>query len=212
KIGIDPTDFRKKNLLRRGELVAEGAPPMDADYLEMMDKAAGAINWDGHSSMEPQSRSDSSSLALPAKGRALVLTLRNGNQGGGRAYGMATVAGCGNGTVPHNAPDPGQGIYNLISIIAAKTLELPRSQIIVGEPDTAVSLPFSGVNAQRTTIQLGNAVKNACENLKQELVNVACEIKGGNPSEWRVADGRLWRAEQSFSFGDIAAGIKTLGD
>jgi CO/xanthine dehydrogenase Mo-binding subunit len=212
KMGMDPTDFRKKNVLRRGEFVAEGAPPMDADYLDMMDKAAAAINWDGYSSIEQQGRSESNPLSLAAKGRALVLTLRNGNQGGGRAYAMATVDVRGNVKIHHNAPDPGQGIYNLIAIIAAQTLELPRSQIIVGEPDTAVSLPFSGVNAQRTTIQLGNAVKNACESLKQELVNVAAEIKGGNPSEWRVADGRLWRAEQSFSFGDIAASIKTLGD
>ncbi len=210
KTGIDPTAFRKKNVLRRGEFVAEGAPPMDADYLEMMDKAAAAINWDGRSSVERRDGSDSSSSI--AKGRALVLTLRNGNQGGGRAYAMATVDVRGNVKIHHNAPDPGQGIYNLISIIAAQTLELPRSQIIVGEPDTAVSLPFSGVNAQRTTIQLGNAVKNACENLKRELVNVACETKGGNPGEWTVARGRLWRAEQSFSFGDIAAAIKTLGD
>jgi CO/xanthine dehydrogenase Mo-binding subunit len=212
KIGIDPTDFRKKNVLRRGEFVAEGTPPMDADFLDMMDKAAAAINWDGRSTMAHSLPSDSDAHSPPAKGRSLVVTLRNGNQGGGRAYAMATVDVRGQVKIHHNAPDPGQGIYNLISIIAAETLELPRSQIIVGEPDTAVSLPFSGVNAQRTTIQLGNAVKNACENLKQELVKVACEIRGGPASEWRVSEGRLWRAEQSFSFGDIAAAIKTLGD
>ena len=141
KMGIDPTDFRKKNVLRQGEFVAEGTPPMDADYLDMMDKAAAAINWDGYSSVEHQGRSDSNSLSLSAKGRALVLTLRNGNQGGGRAYAMATVDVRGNIKIHHNAPDPGQGSYKLIAIVDAKTQELPQTQITVGEQDTAVSKP-----------------------------------------------------------------------
>jgi CO/xanthine dehydrogenase Mo-binding subunit len=43
-MGIDPTDFRRKNVLRQGESALRGNPPMDADYLDTMDKAAAAIN------------------------------------------------------------------------------------------------------------------------------------------------------------------------
>ena len=212
QMNIDPTDFRKKNVLRRGEFVAQGAPSMDADFVEMMDRAAAAINWDGHSDVSQKINDKSGSKSQASTGRALVLALRSGNFGGGRAYAMATVDVRGRIKIHHNATDPGQGIYNLIQLIAAEILGVPQAQIIVGEPDTAVSLPFAGVNAQRTTIQLGNAVKNACENLKQEMLRVASEIRGGEMSEWRIAKGRLWRAEQSFSFGEIAASIKTLGD
>ena len=212
QIGMDPFDFRKLNVLRKGEFVAEGAPPMDADFLDMMEKAASAIHWDGRSSRGRQPARTPKPKPQVATGRALVLALRSGNFGGGRAYVMAAVDVRGRVKIQHNASDPGQGIYHLIKIIASKTLEVPPDQIIVAEPDTAVALPFAGVNAQRTTIQLGNAVKNACENLKQEMLRVASEIRGGALSEWKIERGKLWRAEQSFSFADIVASIKTLGD
>jgi CO/xanthine dehydrogenase Mo-binding subunit len=87
----------------------------------------------------------------------------------------------------------------------------------VAQPDTAVHLPFGGVSAQRTTMQIGKAVENACDNLKRELVAMACQAKGGKPEEWRVAQGRLWRAENSFSFADVvrlaggSAVVKAIG-
>ena len=210
QIDIDPTEFRKTNVLQRGEFVAQGAPSMDADFIDMMDKAAAAINWDGRRSAAATIADDSDTRL--AKGRGSALALRSGNFGGGRAYAMATVDVRNRIKIHHNASDPGQGIYHLIRLIASEILEVPQEQIVVGEPDTALSLPFAGVNAQRTTIQLGNAVKNACENLKQEMLRVASEIRGGEPSEWTIAEGGLRRAEQSFSFGEIAATIKTLGD
>ena len=45
-------------------------------------------------------------------------------------------------------------------------------------PDTAVNLPFAGVSAQRTTMQMGNAVHNACNKLKQELFSTSRASEG----------------------------------
>ncbi len=84
----------------------------------------------------------------------------------------------------YNAPEIGQGTHNLFSIIAARMLTVPQSQIRVRPPDTAVQLPFAGVSAQRTTMQMGNAVRNACEKLKQELFSLAAQAKGGKAEEW----------------------------
>jgi CO/xanthine dehydrogenase Mo-binding subunit len=111
--------------------------------------------------------------------------------------------------VQHNAPEIGQGTHNLISIIASRVLGIPRGQIRVGQPDTSIDLPFAGVSAQRTTVQMGNAVENACANLKRELVALACRVKGGSAEDWLVAEGRLWRAENSLTFGEI---VRTLGE
>jgi CO/xanthine dehydrogenase Mo-binding subunit len=52
-------------------------------------------------------------------------------------------------------------------------------------------------------MQMGKAVENACVNLKRELVLLACLTKGGKPEEWTVAEGQLWRAENSFPLADI---------
>jgi len=203
-LGIDPVEFRKKNVLRRGEFVAKGTPAMDTDYFDLMHQAVSAIEWDGKSAQGNRGKNS----ARRARGRGLALSLRHGSQGGGRAYAMATLDSHGVVKIEHNAPEIGQGTHNLMSVVAAKTLGIPQSQIRIGQPDTAVNLPFTGVSAQRTTMQMGRAVQSACENLQRELVALAVQSKGGSAEEWRVAEGRLWRAEAGFSFGEI---VRTLG-
>jgi CO/xanthine dehydrogenase Mo-binding subunit len=207
QMGIDPYEFRKKNVLLRGDFVAKGTPSMDTDYLDLMQRAVAGISWDGRSNLAPSNLSATAGSRW-VRGRGMALSLRHGSQGGGRAYAMATMDARGTVTIQHNAPEIGQGTHNLFSIIAARTLDVPQKEIRVKSPDTAVHLPFAGVSAQRTTMQMGNAVHNACEKLKQELFSLAAQVKGGKPEEWRLIQGRLCWAETSFSIAEI---IKVLG-
>ena len=91
-------------------------------------------------------------------------------------------------TIQHNAPEIGQGTHNLFSVVASQTLNMPQSQIRVGTPDTAVNLPFAGVSAQRTTMQMGNAVHNACKTLKEDLLGAGGA--GQRRRSQRLADRR----------------------
>ena len=52
-------------------------------------------------------------------------------------------------------------------------------------------------------MQMGNAVHDACEKLKQELLSLASQVKGGKPEEWRLIEGRLCWAEASFPITEI---------
>jgi CO/xanthine dehydrogenase Mo-binding subunit len=206
-MGIDPYEFRKKNVLLRGDFVAKGTPSMDTDYLDLMQQAIAGISWDGRSNLAPSNLSPTGGSRW-VRGRGMALSLRHGSQGGGRAYAMATMDARGTVAIQHNAPEIGQGTHNLFSIVAAKTLGIPQNQIRVKSPDTAVHLPFAGVSAQRTTMQMGNAVHDACEKLKQELFSLAAQVKGGKPEEWQLIQGRLCWAETSFSISEI---IRVLG-
>lgn len=206
---IDPTEFRRKNVLLRGEFVAKGTPSMDTDLLDLKEKVVSAIGWDGRSRLDEPKAVDPAIRPRLARGRGIALSLRHGSQGGTRTSAMATVDGRGIVKIQHNAPDLGQGVHNLISVIASRSLGISQSHIEVGQPDTAVDLPFVGVHSQRTTMQMGHAVLNACENLKRELISAASRTKGGNPEEWRMAGGRLCRMENSFSFGDIVSSLGT---
>jgi CO/xanthine dehydrogenase Mo-binding subunit len=206
QLGIDPYEFRKKNVLMRGDFVCKGTPRMDTDYLDLMAEAIAGIGWDGKSNLTP-------SMNLPngsrwARGRGMALSLRHGSQGGGRAYAMVTMDARGVVTVQHNAPEIGQGTHNLFSVVAAQTLSLSQEQVRVRTPDTAVSLPFAGVSAQRTTMQMGNAVHNACNKLKQDLLGIAAQAKGGKAEEWQLIQGRLCWGETSFAIADI---IRMIG-
>lgn len=206
QIGIDPYEFRKKNVLMRGDFVCKGTPRMDTDYLDLMGEAIAGIGWDGKSNLKPGEGNGSSSQW--ARGRGMALSLRHGSQGGGRAYALVTMDARGIVTIQHNAPEIGQGTHNLFSVVAAQTLDIPQDQIHVRTPDTAVSLPFAGVSAQRTTMQMGNAVHNACNKLKQELFSLAAQVSGGKAEEWQLIQGRLCWGETSFSVDEI---IRTAG-
>jgi CO/xanthine dehydrogenase Mo-binding subunit len=201
RMGIDPYEFRKKNVLLRGDFVCKGTPRMDTDYLDLMAQAIAGIAWDGKSNPTPETNADSDSPW--AHGRGMALSLRHGSQGGGRAYALATMDARGVVTIQHNAPEIGQGTHNLFSVVAAQTLDFPQEQIRVRTPDTAVSLPFAGVSAQRTTMQMGNAVHNACNKLKQELFTLAAQAKGGKPEEWQLIQGRLCWGETGFAINEI---------
>jgi CO/xanthine dehydrogenase Mo-binding subunit len=199
-MGIDPYEFRKKNVLMRGDFVCKGTPRMDTDYLDLMEEAIAGIGWDGTSRLTPAKENSGSRWA---RGRGMALSLRHGSQGGGRAYALVTMDARAIVTIQHNAPEIGQGTHNLFSVVAAQTLDMPQEQIRVRAPDTAVSLPFAGVSAQRTTMQMGNAVHNACSKLKQELFTLAAQAKGGKPEEWQLIKGRLCWGEASFSLSEI---------
>lgn len=201
QMGIDPYEFRKKNVLLRGDFVCTGTPRMDTDYLDLMAEAIAGIGWDGKANLDPAA--NSSSGARWARGRGMALSLRHGSQGGGRAYALVTMDASGVVTIQHNAPEIGQGTHNLFSVVASQTLSIPQSQVRVRAPDTAVSLPFAGVSAQRTTMQMGNAVHNACKKIKEDLLSLASQVKGGELKDWQIVDGRLCWGETSFSIDEV---------
>ena len=202
QMSIDPYEFRKKNVLLRGDVVCTGTPKMDTDYLDLMAEAIAGIAWDGKANPAP-------SMNGPrwARGRGMALSLRHGSQGGGRAYALVTLDARGVLTIQHNAPEIGQGTHNLFSVVASQTLNLPQSQIRVRTPDTAVNLPFAGVSAQRTTMQMGNAVHNACKTLQEDLLGLAAQVKGGEVKDWQIVDGRLCWGESSFSINEIIRAV-----
>jgi CO/xanthine dehydrogenase Mo-binding subunit len=202
QLGMEPTTFRRKNVLVRGEFVTKGTPHMDTDFLELIDRVDAAIENPGNS-FASDTEQTKPAKSRYIRGRGMALGLRHGSFGGGQTDALAIADTRGLVTIRHNAPDLGQGIFNLISVIAARSLGIPQEQISVAQPDTALRLAFMGVNSQRTTIQLGTAVYNACENLTREMIRAAVETKGGEPEEWQLIEGYLCRAERSFPFAEI---------
>ena len=207
QMSIDPYEFRNKNVLLRGDFVCIGTPKMDTDYLDLMHEAIDGIGWDGKANLAQGKTSANGSPWV--RGRGMALSLRHGSQGGGRAYALVTMDARGVVTVQHNAPEIGQGTHNLFSVVASRTLGIPQKQVKIKTPDTAVNLPFAGVSAQRTTMQMGNAVHNACKTVKADLLSLAAQVKGGKPDEWQIVDGRLCWGESSFSINEI---IRVVGN
>jgi CO/xanthine dehydrogenase Mo-binding subunit len=113
------------------------------------------------------------------------------------------VDGRGTVTVLHNAVEIGQGTYNVLHRVAAETLGVPMSDVHVIHPDTAIGPYYYGTSSSRNTVAMGMAVQRAAEDLKRELLELTPKLEGGDPSEWRIESGRLWRGEQPFDFAEV---------
>ncbi len=211
ELNISPLQLRLQNVPLRGRYIADSwkvqgveypadTPPMDADLDRMLLMAAESIGWDGNAGGEGPMEIGARRVA---RGRGIALSLRHGAQGAGRAYAMATMYGDGTVKISHAAPDLGGGTYNMISTVAARSLGIPQEMVRVGEPDTGHDLHFEGSSAQRTTVQMGNAVLKACESLKRELADGASQIHGGDAQEWTVADGAVSRGSERYPYAGI---------
>jgi CO/xanthine dehydrogenase Mo-binding subunit len=213
RLGMDPIAFREKNLLRSGEMPVgmwarkgkEGqidVPPLDTDFGELMRTAAQAIGWDGQPTAHPPADAE----ARVARGRGLAVSLRRGSHIG-LAEAAASLERSGRVAISHNAPDVGEGAYTMISVVAANALGVPQSQVLVEDPDTSNALLYSGTSSQRTTVQMGGAVKNACDDLKRQIVEAAAQLRGGAPEDWALADGELRRGDERLTLAELAAAL-----
>lgn len=213
RMGLDPVEFRLKNLLRWGEYIAPEmwrragkeskavTPPVDTHLDQLIEKAMRGIGWEpGQGKQEGPA-----ALGSVARGRGISISMRRGSQVG-TAEAMATLEPDGGVTISHNAPDVGEGAYTMISIVAATALDIPQSQVRVGEPDTTNELKFSGTSSQRTTLQMGGAVLAACNDLLNKIAAQTALLKGGKPEDWQAGAGRAWRGEISLTFAEVARG------
>ncbi|MHB2019642.1 MAG: xanthine dehydrogenase molybdopterin binding subunit [Candidatus Xenobia bacterium] len=103
--------------------------------------------------------------------------------------------------VNHGGTEMGQGLYTKIRGVAMRELGLPADRIRVMKtstdkvPNTAPTAASSGSDMN------GQAVKAACDTLKERLLPLAGELLGVPPDAWR--EGRVWAGEKSVSFAEL---------
>ncbi len=212
RLGIDPIDFKSKNLQKQGEGLEAGgtdistgstdSASLDTDFPGLMKMTVEAIGWDGRATRHPPE----DATARVVHGRGLAVSLRRGSTNG-VASALAVLEPDGIISISHNAPDVGGGEYTMISVVASRTLGVPQTQIRVGETDTGNQLRYGGTSSQRTTVHMGNAVNDACERLKSELLKAAARLRGGDAGAWSIEDGVLRRDGIHLTLAELAGGL-----
>jgi len=57
---------------------------------------------------------------------------------------------------------------------------------------------------------MGMATQRACEDLTQQLVDIAAKAIGGRPEEWQLTAGQLWHhSERPYPIGDVISTLAT---
>jgi CO/xanthine dehydrogenase Mo-binding subunit len=154
ELGMDPAAFRRINLLAPGEEDAVGRPIRVAAVRQVLDAALEAGDW-------------GAPKAAPGRGKGVAIF---GRQIGGGAAGAVLIAEAdGSFTVLSPTVDVGTGTHTIEQQIVATEMGVPLSQVRVRQGDTD-STPFDeGPRASRVTYTEGQAVLQACRQMRQAL-------------------------------------------
>lgn len=182
KLGIDPIDIRRRNILNNGERDAGGMITHSIGVRECLDKVVEWISWNEKpiKEIEPWKR---------GKGIAI------GNKsllGGSSSVIIVRVGQDGKIEVRTGATEIGQGIMTCLAQIAAEEFSISVDRIKVVSGDT-IFCPFDfGTVASRSLFHNGNALIIACKDAKRQLYEMAGLKLGISPDDLATANGKIY--------------------
>ncbi len=199
RLGMDPLEFRLRNVLRDGQRT-----PMNELFADVRAKETlqAAAERSGYGSAKP-----------PNVGRGIAMCARPA--GGGESYAEVVLNADGAIVVKTPIFEPGTGAYTMFAQVAAETLGVSAEDVQVEVWDTD-AVPFdSGVAGSRTTRMAVPAVHEAAEAALEALLNAAAVWTEWPREELSNEDRRIRRAggRQSASWADVlsAAGGTVSG-
>ncbi len=173
ELGIDPLEFRRRNILREGRQQATGTVMPDDSIAQVLERLAEQMNWSA-----PFDRG----AGVTRRGRGIAI--------GYKAVIAPTTSGAtvtvnadGSCTLNMSTVDMGQGSDTAMAQIAAQVLGIAAQDIKVSHPDTDLTPYDMGSVGSRSTYHMGNAVKLAAEDARDKLEALAREVglaKGTN--------------------------------
>ena len=166
-LGIDPVEFRRKNILRDGHPHASGTVMRDA-AIDARARRTG--------------RADELERAVRARQRREAARTRHRHrlQGLGRADHVGCDGQCRRRRqhdTSMNTVDMGQGSDTAMAQIVAEVLDLRAEDVRVLNPDTDVTPYDMGTLGSRSTFHMGLAVKRAAEDARDKLKALAAEAR-----------------------------------
>ncbi|MDP2931953.1 MAG: xanthine dehydrogenase family protein molybdopterin-binding subunit [Chloroflexota bacterium] len=182
KLGLDPVEVRRKNVLREGDVNGSGEITHSAGIKECLDKVAEGLEWGKKSTPPPGPWRVGKGLALGNKYSTAPSSA------------MATVRMLEDGVVviKHSADEMGQGVNTAMAQIAAEELGVSWDKVRVEWGDTN-STPYfpQGSTSQRTVYYLGNAVYLACQDAKRQLFELAAPMLKASQDDLLLKEGRI---------------------
>lgn len=194
KLGIDPVEFRLRNLLQDGDISALQEKVHNLPIKECLTKAADAIKW----KERPRTVGD----WKIAKGVAVASKY---SQAPTTSTASVKLYSDGSLNVIVTTVDSGQGIRTAAATIAAEELQIPMESIQVTFPDTGYTPYDDGNISSRGTFNLGNAVRLACKDLKKQIVAAASKKLQCRAEDVELRDGKIFArgTQQSITFRDL---------
>jgi len=197
KLGMDPIEFRLKNIIRQGDtdelsaVLGEGRRGLPrhirtSGLPECLRRGAEAIGW-----KEKRSRPAKDQDTI-CRGVGVACAMQgSGIAGIDWASAMLKMNEDGSFNLQVGASDIGTGADTVLAQIAAETLGVDVEKMIVCSSDTDFT-PFDvGAYASSTTIISGGAVKKAAEKVREQILQVASKMMDVPPDKLTCKDNKV---------------------
>ncbi|MGH7870884.1 MAG: xanthine dehydrogenase family protein molybdopterin-binding subunit, partial [Candidatus Binatia bacterium] len=191
RLGLDPLDFRLKNLFKKGDLYTVGDTPIDCDMSEGLLKVADRIKWRQKS-------------AAPNRAKGLSCCIKDG--GGTYKVAGATVKMSSDGSVIllTGTVEVGQGPRTALSQVVAEELDLPMDRIAVAQLDTDVTHYDISTSASSSMVVMGLAVQRAAQDARRQLLQCAAKVLKEKAGTLVLKNGSICGLKgQSLSYGQV---------
>lgn len=192
ELGMDPGEFRLKNVLRDNEEDAIGKRLPGLRIHPVLSRALEAADWNG---------------PRPGPNRGRGVSIYGRHISGGETGIALTAELDGTLTVLSPTVDQGTGTHTILRQLVAERMQvaLERVRVVTGHTDAA---PYdTGARASRVTFTAGQAVARACDQLEARLARRAAGLLECDPSEVVCGNGgfSLGIGGQSLSLAQVAA-------
>jgi CO/xanthine dehydrogenase Mo-binding subunit len=188
ELGMDPVEFRMKNLLNAGDATPFGQKLQGIVVKETLKQALDVSGW----------------KKAKAKNVGRGVAVYERPSGAGKSGAAITVESNGGVTVNLGVPDVGPGIHTVVQQIVSEVLDLPRDRVYIRVVDTDNSPYDSGTGGSKSTNSVGTAAYQAVTEIKEKLLALAAERLHCKPENITAQNGRyLAPGGKPMSFAEI---------
>lgn len=178
KLGLDPLDLRLRHVYVDGDTHASGQVLSSEGLRECLVQIAESMEWGTKSLGNDEGR------GIACMERAVKTPF------GSAAY--VTVNTDGTVDVLSSTTEVGQGSSTIVCQIVAEELCVSIKQVRKASPDTAFTPYDASTTSSRSTFHMGNAVKMAAADAKQQLLHFAAKMLKVDSAEVTIEQGMLF--------------------
>ncbi len=188
-LGIDPLEFRLRNIVRDGDVGPAGEPLTSVSVEECLRKAADAIGWHDRK---------------PSRGRGKGIACGWWMTTGGSSGVYVKITPDGRVTLGSGAVELGTGALTGAAQILAEELGVDLADITVATVDTQ-AVPYDyGAQGSRTMFSVGNACLAAAADLRRQMFELAGKQLGVDPGTLSIADKHVGAGNHRVSIAELA--------
>lgn len=208
KLGMDPVEFRLKNLVHPYDLDPIGAPPLgNARIRDCVEEGAKLFQW-----TEKRNRPKDEGRYRRGVGMACATHI-NGYYGSLQDLITMTLRMLEDGTMILNAAlhELGSGTVTILKQIVAEVMDIPPERIEAPEGDTETSPYDIGCQASRTAHVCGACALQTAEKLKEMFQEEAAKIFDCRVAEIKMEEETVWpehHPEKKMTYGQMACHVQ----